>query len=230
MNELILRGRGPNTMTLDSLNALRDAVRADPAAPILIAGEGRAFSAGLDLDALINENPRAIAAAIEDAAEALFTHPAPVVAAVNGHAIAGGCLMLQACDLRICSDDPATRIGMPGVALGINYPPLLTRILRYRIPRSAIERVLLEAANHDPATALSLGLVDELVADPLAVARERLATLAGHPPAAYAAAKQALRAGVIEVSEAERQGFAERFESHWAADSLQANRRDKTRS
>lgn len=227
MNELLLTGRGPNTMTLASLNALREQVRAQPDAPLLITGEGSAFSAGLDLDELIGSDPRAVAAAIEDAAEALFMHPAPVVAAVNGHAIAGGCLLLQCCDLRICTDDARTRIGMPGVALGISYPPKLSRILRYRLPPHAIERVLLEAANHDPAAALTLGLVDELVSDPLAVARERLAALAAHPAAAYAETKRVLRGEVLNVSDEERSRFDAGFDAHWSAEGLQSNRRDK---
>ena len=229
MKEFILSGRGPNTMTLASLNAMREFLQAHPDSPMLIYGEGKAFSAGLDLDAVINENPQLISEAIEAAAEALFLHPAPTIAAVTGHAIAGGCLLVQACDLRIGQNHPGIKMGMPGVALGINYPPKLVRILRYRIPPHTIDRVLLEAANHGPQQALALGLLDELADDAIAEGRERLAVLAAHPAAAYAEAKMALRGAVLEVPDAERRRFDERFGAHWNGDALSSNRRDKNK-
>lgn len=227
MKEFLLRGRGPNTMTLASLQALRDCLAEHPDEPLLITGHGTAFSAGLDIDALIKDDPKRVSNAIEDVAAALFLHPAPTVAAVNGHAIAGGCLLLQACDLRIARADATIKIGMPGVALGINYPPKLMRILRYRIAPQCIDRVLLEAANHAPQQALALGLVDELADDELGLARQRLHSLAAHPREAYAETKRVLREQALEVPPAERAHFEARFSSHWNGAGLSRNRRDK---
>lgn len=225
--EFVLRGRGPNTMTVASLNELREWLQANPRTPLLVRGEGNAFSAGLDLDAVIADGPAQISAAIEATAEALFLHPAPTVAAINGHAIAGGCLIAQCCDLRILADDPAVKMGMPGVALGINYPPTLLAILRYRVPAASLERVLLEATNHAPAVALALGLADELAADAHNAGRQRLAALAANPHEAYAETKRALRSAALQVSNAERTRFDTLAETRWAGDTLQANRRDK---
>lgn len=229
MLEFILRGRGPNTMTVDSLREMQQALNTHPQDPVLIYGQGTAFSAGLDLDAVAKHGPKELADAIEDAAEALFLHSAPTVAAVNGHAIAGGCLMVQACDLRIGTTEPSMKMGMPGVALGINYPPKLVRILRYRIPAHTIDRVLLEADNHPPEQALQLGLLDLLADDAIATGRERLAALAKHPAAAYAEAKRALRAGLMDISHQERAHFEAGFDSHWKAETMNAQRRDKAR-
>lgn len=229
MHEFLIRGRGPNTMTVDSLRELQDFLRSHPTDPVLIYGQGKAFSAGLDLDAVARHGPKELADAIEEAAEALFLHPAPTVAAVNGHAIAGGCLLAQACDLRIATRDPSIKMGMPGVALGINYPPKLIRILRYRIPPHTIDRVLLEADNHSPEQALQLGLLDLLTDDAVTSGREKLAALARHPAAAYAEAKQTLRAGLMDISARERERFAAGFEAHWQADTMNARRRDKAR-
>ena len=214
-------------MTLESLQAFTAFLATHPDQPLLLRGEGEAFSAGLDLDALVAADPRPVAAAIEAAAAALFRHPAPTVAAVNGHAIAGGCLLLQACDLRLCEARESIRIGMPGVALGINYPPTLIRILKYRVPAGALEQVLLGADNHSPAQAMALGLVDACVMDAPRAAREALERLARHPAAAYAQTKRALRSGVLEVGEQERAAFERDFAERWAAEQLQANRRDK---
>ena len=227
MLEFILRGRGPNTMTADSLREMQHQLQSHPSDPVLIYGQGKAFSAGLDLDAVAKHGPKELADAIEAAAEALFLHPAPTVAAVNGHAIAGGCLMVQACDLRIGTTEPSMKMGMPGVALGINYPPKLVRILRYRIPAHTIDRVLLEAENHHPEQALQLGLLDMLADDVITAGRERLAALARHPATAYAEAKRTLRAGLMEISNAERARFEAGFNAHWQADTMNANRRDK---
>lgn len=227
MKEFVLRGRGPNTMTLSSLKEFKQFLGDNPDQPLLITGEGRAFSAGLDIDALIRDDPRQVSDTIEALAAALFLHPAPTVAAVNGHAIAGGCALLQACDLRIARADPAIKIGMPGVALGINYPPKLASILRYRIPANSLDRVLLEADNHSPQQALQLGLLDQLADDEMSVARERLAHLSGHPRAAYAEAKRVLRAQALHVSDAERAHFQAQFAAHWNGEGLRRNRRDK---
>lgn len=215
MREVVLRGRGPNTMTVESLRAFADEVAAQPAEPLLLYGEGAAFSAGLDLRALAEGDPRAVTDEIERAVRLLFHHPAPTVAAVNGHAVAGGCLLAQACDLRVGTDDPSIKIGMTGVALGITYPPVVMRILRHRLPSHTIERVILGAERHDPRGALALGLLDEVVPDAIAAGRERLARLAAHPRHAYAEAKRALREGALEVEAHERARFEAAAEEAW---------------
>ncbi|MCB9594178.1 MAG: enoyl-CoA hydratase/isomerase family protein [Sandaracinaceae bacterium] len=226
MRELVLRGRGPNTMTFESLRAFADDLEAHPDAPVLLYGEGNAFSAGLDLKALADGDPRAVTDEIERVVRLLFLHPAPTVAAVNGHAVAGGCLVAQACDLRLATDDPSIKIGMTGVALGITYPPVVMRLLRHRLPSHTIERVLLEAERHDPQSAAALGLVDEVVPDAIARGRERLAALAKHPRHAYAEAKLALRRGALDVDEAERARFEAAAAEAWDPSRFAPPRRD----
>lgn len=215
MHEIVLQGRGPNTMTEASLKRYAEELRAHADEPILIYGEGKAFSAGLDLKALADGNPRAVTDEIERFVRELFMHPAPTVAAVNGHAVAGGCLLAQACDLRLVTDEPRIKIGMTGVAVGITYPPTVLRVLRHRLPRHTIERILLEADRHDPAGALALGLVDEVVPDAIAAGRERLAAMAAHPRQAYAEAKRALREGALDVTAEERAHFEKAAAEAW---------------
>jgi len=215
MHEVTLSGRGPNTMTLESLRAFGEELRAHPDEPILIYGEGKAFSAGLDLKALAVGDPRAVTDEIERLITALFHHPAPTVAAVNGHAVAGGCLVAQACDYRIGTDHPGIKIGMTGVAVGIAYPPVVLRILRHRLPRHTIERVLLEAERHTPRGAVALGLLDEVAPDAIEAGREKLIAMAAHPRGAYAAAKRALRDGVTDVGAEEQAAFDSAAERLW---------------
>lgn len=214
MREIVLAGRGPNTLSVASLAGFATELEQAEGEGILIRGAGTAFSAGLDLDALRGEL-RPLLDAMERVIQALFLYPGPTVACVNGHAIAGGCLLAIACDHRVASADPSVRIGMTAVALGLVYPPTVLEVLRYRLPSHALERVLLGAERFDPAGALALGIVDELADDPLAIARARLARLASHPRAAYADTKRALRRSAITIDEAERRALLEQAVQAW---------------
>ena len=105
--------------------------------PLLLTGAGSAFSAGLDLDALATSDAsqvKAMLEAMERCTRKLFLHPAPTVAAVNGHAVAGGCLLVQCCDLRVATDHASMRMGMTGVLLGLLYPPFVPAVFRATIP------------------------------------------------------------------------------------------------
>lgn len=208
MHTIVLEGRGPNTMSVAMLEGLVAQLDAAGEEPILVTGAGSAFSSGLDLDALARADAGEVAVlldAMEHATRRLFLHPAPVVGAINGHAIAGGCLIAQCCDVRIGVDDPKARFGMTGVLLGLVYPPFVPAVFRARVPTPHLETVLLGAERVDAPTALRLGLLDELVA-PAALRARAEAVLAERsrlPRAAYAAIKSALRAphyaGVAEA-------------------------------
>lgn len=224
MREIVLRGRGPNTITLESLRRFAGELEEAGDEPLLLRGEGSAFSAGLDLDALGGDLVPLLDA-IDEAAGALFLHAGPTVACINGHAIAGGCLLALACDHRVVSSDPKLRVGMTALSLGLVYPPLALAILRYRLPSHTIERVVLGAGRFGPEEALSLGLVDELSSDPLATARARLAALADHPRAAYAHTKRALRQRAVAIDETERQYLLEEASRAWDPDAVRARLR-----
>ena len=92
---------GPvNALDVDLLRALPGAVTHAPG-PLVITGAGRSFGAGLDLRRILqgeDSYTAALLSALCDALLAAFDHPAPTVAAVNGHAIAAGCLLALACD------------------------------------------------------------------------------------------------------------------------------------
>jgi enoyl-CoA hydratase len=220
MRTIVLEGRGPNTLSramLDDLVAKLDAAGDEP---VLLTGAGDAFSSGLDLEALARADAAEVGElldSMERAVRKLFLHPGPTVAAVNGHAIAGGCLVVQCCDYRIATDDPKVRFGMTGVSLGLVYPPFVPAVFRARVPVPHCETVLMAAKRYTPAEALELGLVDELVArDHLSSrASEIIHERAALPRGAYAAIKQALRepsyAGVSEAHER----FRERTVPSW---------------
>jgi enoyl-CoA hydratase/carnithine racemase len=116
------------------------------------------------------------------------------VAFINGHAIAGGCVMAMCCDYQVALNNLKTRIGLNELALGAVFPPKTLSIVRQRIPHEQLNRVLLGAELFPPEEALSLGLIDEVTDDAFDVARRRLDHLASRPAKSYAAVKQTLRA------------------------------------
>lgn len=220
MHEITLRGRGPNTMSLAMLEALERDLDAAGDAPILITGEGDAFSAGLDLDDLAKADADAVArllARMDRVVRKLFLHPAPTLALVNGHAVAGGCLIVQCCDLRVATNDPRVRIGMTGVAIGLTYPPFVPAVFRARVAPPHVETTLLGAERHSPEQALRIGLLDEIASE--GQLRERaLASLerrAALPRSAYAATKRALREPALATSAAEHERFEREVVPAW---------------
>lgn len=208
------------TALMDWLECRLEAAHGEP---LLLTGSGDAFSAGLDLEELAALEAGSMAPflrRIDRLAVRFFEYPAPTVASINGHAIAGGCVLAQCCDYRVARDDEGIKIGLNEVALGACFPPAVRRLVAWRLPNVHRERVLLGAGLFAPRTALELGLVDELAHDPEERARAVLAALARHPRESYGITKLALRAGVAEVTPEDETRFTEQELGLWTSDAL----------
>jgi len=202
--EVVLSGPGKNAMSSSLMRSLREQLREASSRPILLTGAGDAFSAGLDLKEVARLDAEGMAVFLEllsDVVADLYHYAGPTVACVNGHAIAGGCVLALCCDYRVVADNPRARLGLNEVAIGARFPPRVLNVVEHRLPTRHLERVLLGGALHDPPTALELGLVDEVAADPLPRAREGLAVLAAHAPDGYAALKARLRPSTAPTAE-----------------------------
>ncbi len=185
---------------VDALTRALDTAAAEPAVrAVILAGAGKHFSAGADLAAL-----QRIAAGGDRAAnladsrrfERLFAtllgHPKLTVAAVQGAAMAGGCGLATACDLTLAERD--SRFGYTEVRIGF-VPALVSTFLTRRVSGQVARRLLLEAPTLDAATAVRLGLADELVEAGQALERARQLALeiTRHTsPSAVAATKRLL--------------------------------------
>jgi enoyl-CoA hydratase/carnithine racemase len=172
------------------------AAEADPACRALVlTGDGdRYFSAGADLTELTHAADD-VAASL-DLTTGLETSPLPVIAAVNGFALGGGCEIALACDLRICSD--GARFGQPEIKLGIMPGWGGTQRLPRLVGRGRALEMLLTGDQIDSERALEWGLVTRVVASAdLRTAALSLANLiASRPPLAVAAIKRAIRVGL----------------------------------
>jgi enoyl-CoA hydratase len=182
---------GPvNALDLELLTALPEALAAvADASGVVLTGARRCFSAGVDLKRIVDGGAPYVAEflpALSTAVLSVFDHPRPVVAAVNGHALAGGCVLAAACDVRLMSGGT---IGLTELAAGVPFPTVPLEVMRYAAG-PAVNRLVLTAARLDPVEAHRIGLVDEVVADGLlAEAVRRAEGLAATPAAVYARAK-----------------------------------------
>ncbi|MFI6515714.1 enoyl-CoA hydratase/isomerase family protein [Spirillospora sp. NPDC050679] len=150
---------------------------------VVLTGTGRVFSAGVDLKRVVDggaEYVERFLPALSGAFRSVFDLGKPVVAAVNGHAIAGGCVLAAACDHRIMAAGTGT-IGVPELLVGVPFPHAALEIMRFALGPVGARRAILDGTNHEPQEALDLGLVDEL-SDPDALlkhamtAADRMAT------------------------------------------------------
>lgn len=183
-----------NAVDLELLQDIARTMRGlDDAPAVVMTGHDRAFSAGVDLGRVLDGGAAYLAAflpALTEALLAVFDCPRPAVAAVNGHALAGGCVLALACDLRIMSGGT---IGLTELPVGVPFPVAALEIVRHAAGAAA-DALVLTGRTVEPATALTLGLAHHVTseADLLDEAVRRAGELAAIPPAVYASTKERL--------------------------------------
>jgi enoyl-CoA hydratase/carnithine racemase len=196
---------------------------------LVITGDGRSFSAGLALPELIELERGAMRRFMADFKAAMLRVlqlPLPVIAAIDGHAIAGGCVLASQCDLRLAADRPL-KIGVNEVQLGLGLPAIVVESMRGFLPSASVVPVLLDGGLFEPREALALGLIDEVVAADglLERACERARVLARVPSAAQAQVKLAWRRPIVEAIERSDAALAEQWLDTWFSDEAQARLR-----
>jgi len=191
---------------------------------LLASAHPKLFCPGLDLVALAGYDREAMdrfMAAFAFTVWALYGLPRPVVAAVGGAAVAGGCILALTADHRMLRRGAA--IGLNEVKIGVPLPWSVTRLLRATVPAPALSRIALLGCNFTDAEAVLVGLADEVVDGEgfEAKALARLEEFADKDPLALATTKAWLREGVLVemmAREAERRPV---FLDGWFSDATQ---------
>jgi len=173
---------------------------------VVMASSQRIFSGGWDLPTIVSFDRKAMAEFV-DAYTVLirevFTHPVPVVAALPGHAIAGGLILAMAADERIAAEGEP-RFGLSEVNLGVPLPRAFHEVFRHQLGAREAERLAASAVNLDLESALDLGLLDRIVpAEDLAEQAFERARSLGEP----------LRAAVSESRRYAREEAVARFDA-----------------
>jgi enoyl-CoA hydratase len=168
------------------------------AGALVVTGAGRAFSAGVDLNRVVEGGAGytdRLIPALSEAFEAMFCYPGPTVAAINGAAIAGGCVLACACDRRLISAE--AQIGASEVRVGVPFPVAALEVMRYACGDRA-EGALLGGRVYRGAEAIANGLAHRIVAEELVDAAVAEASDLGDIPVdAYRHTKAQLRAPTL---------------------------------
>lgn len=188
------RRNAMNQSMWQQLPALVAQAMADDGVRVLILASATPglFCAGADIDEFANHSGQeswrvANQAAIRSSQYALAHAEKPVIAAIDGDCIGGGCGLAMACDIRIAA--PAARLGITPAKLGIVYSLFDTKLLVDLVGPARAKRILFTGALMGAEQALSIGLVDDLAADPLAAADALARTVAANAQHSVRSAK-----------------------------------------
>jgi cyclohexa-1,5-dienecarbonyl-CoA hydratase len=205
-------------VSLELWDAARDVEDDDGVRAVVVWGGERIFAAGADVKAMAEFGPREIESsvgALEGALRHLEAVPKPVVAAVNGYALGGGCELALACDFRYAAAD--ARLGLPEIRLGVIPGAGGTQRLPKLVGLARARDLIFSGRHVGADEALEIGLIDAVAAPERvygeAIARAR--AFADGPSLAYRAAKVALLAAgdrrQEDGLEVEREMFRELF-------------------
>ncbi|MCC7274840.1 MAG: enoyl-CoA hydratase/isomerase family protein [Alphaproteobacteria bacterium] len=183
----------------------------DPAVrAIVVTGAGGHFCAGADISefAMVRataEQSRHYEEVAEGAVHAMLDCPKPVIAAVSGFGVGGGCGLALGCDFRV--GDATTQMGIPAARLGIVYSLLESRLLLSAVGLSNAKLVLYSARRFGAAEAMRIGLLDQVAEDGAVAGARRLAgELIANAPLSLAGSKEVLQ--LLAEGDAERHAQA----------------------
>ena len=212
-------GNAINGDLLQDLLTAYQEVAADPGARgVLLTSAGKLFSPGLDLRELLEfdrTRMQRFMARLTACLIVMYTCPKPVVAAVRGHALAGGCVLALTADRRCLRE--GAMIGLNEVKVGVPLPFGVSLILREAARTPRTEEVALLGRNYSGAEAVDVGLAHEVLPEEGFEERclERLAELTTRDPRAYATTKRYLRSRTVERIRASDFPLLEEFLDCW---------------
>ena len=217
-----------NGEVVEQLKGQLQSLEVDPEVrAIILTGSGKFFSFGFDIPeflAFSKEQFKNYLHHFTGLYTQLFGYPKPVVAALNGHTIAGGCMLALACDQRVMVTGKA-RIALNEIGFGASLLAGATEMLRFAVGNSNATKILYSGALYSAEEALGLGLVDQVVPEPdlMDTARWRALEMGSKHPPAFAGIKNLLRAAVVEEMNRRENQSIEEFTEIWYSDPTWAN-------
>lgn len=151
-------------MAQDLIEAIAKLTEADWVQGVILTGSGNIFSAGLDIVELYGYDQDTLDRFLEafhNLVVDLASFPKPLVAAINGHAPAGGCVFALCCDYRIMADGKF-RIGLNEVPVGLVVPKPVMELARFAVGNRRAAQMTLNGLLMDPHEALSMGVIDDI--------------------------------------------------------------------
>lgn len=199
----IRREEALNALNIEMLSELGAAISKvetdDDIYVVVLTGAGRSFVAGADIEQMKNLNA-VEAKRFSDAGNAIFSRlenmEKPVIAAINGFALGGGCELAMSCDIRIASQ--TARFGQPEVGLGITPGFGGTQRLPRLVGASKAMEIILTAKTLDASEALAIGLVNQVVVPEMLMetALGMARRIAAQAQIAVRSSKQCIRQGM----------------------------------
>ena len=220
-----------NAIVGEVVDELRDQLRvleSDPeVSAVILTGAGKFFSFGFDIPSFLSFSKEAFTSFLEnftDLCAYLYLYPKPVVAALNGHTVAGGCMLAIGCDHRVMVSGNA-KISLNEITFGASVFSGACEMLRFHVGSAAATRVLYSGAMYVAEDALEIGLIDEITtSDDLVAAATRAAeALARKPQPAFASIKRLLREPVIAPAREREPASIREFVEIWYSAPTWAN-------
>jgi enoyl-CoA hydratase len=210
---------------VDITETLRAIDKADVGA-LILSGKGPAFSAGADLYRVLQDGKKYVdssVGALSDAFDSAFTFRRPIIAAVNGHAIAGGCIFVCASDYRVMAKGSGV-IGLAELRVGVPFPTYALEIVRYAAAPQYLQELIYLGKNYSPEKALVRGLLDEVVEpdELMPRAQEIARKLAGIPRGTFELMKRELRAPTVEAVRRGSPEFDPQVQELWSSNDVRA--------
>lgn len=225
-----LRYGKANALDVDFCKALKKEFRRlakSESRAVILTSQGKIFSAGVNLPRAAEGGRkylRDLVLALDEMYEEIFYFPKPVVAAINGHAIAGGCVLACCADHRVLAKD-AGRMGVTELLVGVPFPPFAFEVLRATTSPMHFPKFTARGETFDTAGALENGFADEAVSADSLIPRslEKARHLAAIRAEAFAANKLHARATAKQILANDRGRLAKQIMKVWEAKETAAN-------
>ena len=219
-----------NEPAVEEIAVCLRSLAADPdVRAVILTGDGSFFSFGFDIPEFLSYSRESFAKFLQRFTglySYLFTYPKPVVTALNGHAIAGGCMLALACDYRIMVSGKA-KISLNEISFGSSVFAGSVAMLKFLVGGRNAQTILYDAAMYSAETAVQLGMIDKVSSTESLMkdAREVAQRMVGRDAAAFRRIKNLLRAAVAEDMARNEERSVQEFASIWYSESTWPNLR-----